>query len=123
MKNKMNFVWVFAFLALVGTAKAGDISGKWIVTAENADVEMIFKVDGATLTGTVYNPLWGEMKIKEGKIDGNNFSFIVVRKVNQNDTRIFWKGTVDGDVMRVNRVIGGVGSTQLIGMRPKQSGK
>jgi hypothetical protein len=123
MKSNIGFLGIFVFLVLVIAAKAGDISGKWIVTAENADVEMTFKVDGNVLTGTVYNPLWGEMKIKEGKIDGNSFSFIVVRKVGQNDTRIFWKGTVDGEVMKVDRVIGGVGSRQLIGMRPKEKSK
>jgi hypothetical protein len=119
MKNKMGFVGVFIFLALVVAAQAGDISGKWVVTAENVDIEMVFKVDGNTLTGTIYNPLSGETKIKEGKIDGDNFSFIAVRKLGQNETRIFWKGLLDGDVIRFTRVFPGGGTTQIIGMRPK----
>ena len=119
MKNTMGFLGVLIFLALAGVATAGDISGKWIVTAENVDIEMVFNVDGNALTGTIYNPLSGETKIKEGKIDGDNFSFIAIRKFGQNETRILWKGLLDGDVIKFTRVFPGGGTTQIIGMRPK----
>jgi hypothetical protein len=119
MKNRIYFISVFMFLTLVAAATAGDISGKWIATAENADVEMIFKVDGTTLKGTLNNPLHGVMKILDGKIDGNNISFYVIRKDGQVETRILWKGLVDGDVIRFNRVIAGIGSRQIIALRPK----
>jgi hypothetical protein len=119
MKYRMFFISVFMFLILVGAATAGDISGKWIATAENADIEMIFKVDGTTLKGTLNNPLQGEKKILGGKIDGDNISFYVIRKDGQVETRILWKGLVDGDVIRFNRVIAGLGSRQIIALRPK----
>jgi hypothetical protein len=124
MKNKIGFLSIFIFLTLAVAAKAGDISGKWIVTVDNVDVEMVFKVDGSILTGTVYNPLSGETKIKEGKIDGDKFSFIVTPKIaGQNDMRILWRGVVEGDVLRLTRVIAGGRTTQVVGMRPKPSGK
>jgi hypothetical protein len=119
MKSKLNIYAIVALLALAVTAAAADISGKWIVTVDNVDVEMVFKPDGNTLTGTIYNPLSGETKIKEGKIDGDKFSFIAIRKLGRNDTRIVWKGLLDGDVIRLTRVFPGGGTTQVIGLRPK----
>jgi hypothetical protein len=124
MKNKMIFVGFLAFLALVPAANSGDISGKWIVTVDNVDVEMTFKMDGSALTGTVNNPLGeGPNKIKEGKIDGNNFSFIVTPKIAPNNMRFLWKGVLDGDVIRLTRVIPGGRVTQVVGIRPKKSDK
>jgi hypothetical protein len=122
VKIKIGLVGVIMFLALVGVATAGDISGKWIVTVDNVDVEMNFKVDGNTLKGTVYNPLGGESKIQEGKIDGNNFSFIVTPKIAPNNMRFLWKGVLDGDVIRLTRVIPGGRTTQVVGLRQKKSG-
>jgi hypothetical protein len=122
MKCKIGFLGIFIFLVLVAAAQAGDISGKWIVTVDNVDVEMDFKVNGSTLTGTVNNPLGGESKIKEGKIDGNNFSFIVTPKIAPKNMRFLWKGVLDGDVLRLTRVLPGGRTTQVVGLRPKKSG-
>jgi hypothetical protein len=119
MKGKMCASGIILFLAWAMTAMAGEIAGKWVVTAENVDIEMDFKVEGNTLTGTVYNPFSGAMKLREGKVNGDNFSFIVIRKLGQNETRIVWKGLLDGEVIRFTRVFPGGKTTQLIGMRPK----
>jgi hypothetical protein len=119
MKSTMGAYGFIMFLALAMTATAGEISGKWVVTAENVDIEMDLKVDGNTLTGTVYNPFSGDMKLREGKVNGNSFSFIVVRKLGGNETRIVWKGLLDGEIIRFTRVFPGGKTTQLIGMRPK----
>ena len=121
MKSKIGLLGILIFLVLVVAAKAGDISGKWIVMVDNVDVEMDFRVNGSTLTGTVNNPLGGESKIKEGKIDGNNFSFIVTPKIAPNNMRFLWKGVLDGDVIRLTRVIPGGRMTQAVGLRPKKS--
>jgi hypothetical protein len=84
---------------------------------------MDFKVNGSTLTGTLNNPLGeGPTKIKEGKIDGNNFSFVVTPKIAPNNMRFVWKGVLDGDVIRLTRVIPGGRVTQVVGLRPKKSG-
>jgi hypothetical protein len=119
MKRKTGAYGFIMFLALAMTAQAGEIAGKWVVTAENVDIEMDFKVDGNTLTGAIYNPFSGEMKLREGKVKGDNFSFIAIRKIGQNEMRILWKGVLDGDVIRFTRVFPGGKATQLIGLRPK----
>ncbi len=121
MKIKIGLLGCLIFLLLAVAATAGDRSGKWIVTVDNVDVEMEFKVNGSTLTGTVNNPLGeGPNKIKEGKIDGNNFSFIVAPKIAPNHMRFLWKGVLDGDVLRLTRVIPGGRVTQVVGLRPKK---
>jgi hypothetical protein len=122
MKSKIGFLGIFVFLVLAVAAKAGNLSGKWIVTVDNVDVEMNFKVNGSSLTGTVNNPLGGETKIKEGKIDGDNFSFIVTPRIAPNHMRFVWKGVLDGDVIRLTRVLPGGRTTQVVGLRPKKSG-
>jgi len=55
-----------------------DITGKWKGTAQGqqGDMELVFsfQADSQTLTGTVEGPM-GPSEIKNGKINGNTFSF------------------------------------------------
>ena len=120
MKNKIGFVGILVFLSLVVAAPAGDISGKWYVPMEGVYVEMVFEVDGTTLKGTMYNPESGETKIKDGKIEGDNISFYVVRKVGQKEMRVVWQGLVARDEIEFNRVIGGGRGLRVIAKREKE---
>jgi hypothetical protein len=53
-----------------------------------------FKVDGAKLTGIVSDPQ-GETAISEGKIDGDEISFVVMRSFGGNEVKLAYKGKVD----------------------------
>jgi hypothetical protein len=123
MKIKMGFVCVLFFLGLAGTAMAADITGKWIAAAEDSDLEMVFKAKGTKLTGTINNPLLGgKVSIKDGKINGDNISFSVVRLTNFNEKIVMWKGTVEGDVIRLTRMMaGGGGPKQIVAIRQKEA--
>jgi hypothetical protein len=67
-------------------------------------------VDGNTLTGTVDNSTAGPTDIKEGKINGDEISFYVSRRINENDMKITWKGKVAGDEIKFTRQAeGGMG--------------
>lgn len=68
-----------AVLLLAAPAFAADIDGKWTGTIDGGggpmQVVYNFKADGARLTGSTVGPDGTEIKISDGKIDGNNISF------------------------------------------------
>jgi hypothetical protein len=61
-----------------------------------------FKVDGATLTGTITTPR-GDIDLSNGKIDGDTISFDQVVNFNGNSFTISYKGTIAGDTIKFSR--------------------
>ena len=57
---------------------------------------LTFKADGATLTGTTSGPDGAEVKIADGKIDGNNLSFTVTFDFQGMPLMISYKGVMSG---------------------------
>jgi hypothetical protein len=53
----------------------------------------------------------GEGAISEGKADGDNVSFAVVREFNGNQFRINYKGKVSGDEMKISGEVVGMDRT------------
>ena len=88
---------------------AADASGKWAFEQEGrggpVQVTVNLKVDGAALTGTLTRPGRDgnamETPISDGKVDGNNISFSVKREFNGNSFVTTYKGTLDGDSMKI----------------------
>ena len=92
---------------MVSSAFAADVNGKWTAQMPGRDgntqeVTFTFKADGSTLTGTVSNPR-GEQPFKEGKIDGDNISFMQSFERGGNSMKIVYKGTVSGDTIEFTR--------------------
>lgn len=94
-------------LILAGTVTlvslwAADATGKWTGEMEgrngNIPVNLTLKADGAKLTGTVAGRN-GDTDISDGKIDGNDLSFSVVREFNGNQFKQNYKGKLDGDTI------------------------
>ncbi len=60
---------------------AADVDGKWTgnMTTPGGDVPVgfVFKADGAKLTGSTTGPDGAEIKIADGKLDGNKISFSI----------------------------------------------
>lgn len=104
------------------TALAADVSGKWTgtITTPRGDqpITFNFKVDGATLTGTVTTPR-GDTDIAEGKIDGDNISFVQVLSFNGNEIRVNYTGKVDGDSIKFTRTLGDRPPTDFTATRVK----
>jgi hypothetical protein len=122
MKTKTYAIAVVALLVLTSSLWAADFAGKWTAQAGDAVITLTFKVDGNTLTGTVDNPQAGPTDIKEGKIDGDNISFLVVRKIGENDVKITWKGKAAGDEIKFTREAPGAqggGAMEIIAKRAK----
>ena len=111
MKSKTITFTVIVLVVLQASVWAADITGKWIAQAPgdqgNVDITLNFKVDQAALTGTVDNPQAGPVDIKDGKINGDEISFHVVRKFGENEMKIVWKGKISGEEIRFTRTVEG----------------
>jgi hypothetical protein len=86
------------------TAAAADVSGKWVAQVpgrqgNTQEVTFNFKVDGAKLTGTMTNPR-GDQEITEGKVAGDDISFMVIRKFQEMEMKSIYKGKVAGNEIK-----------------------
>ena len=87
-------------------ATAAGIDGKWTSESKRGDntiqQTLTLKSDGGSLTGTVETSFNGNSRsidIKNGKVDGNKFSFSMVQRGKQGEMTVTWEGTVNGDEM------------------------
>lgn len=103
------FVCLFLVAAL-GFAAA--IDGKWLSErkmerqGQSTTIKTTFdlKSDGDKLTGTI-STAFGDREprsteIKDGKIDGNKFSFTIVMSGPNGDTKLTYEGAVEGDTLK-----------------------
>jgi len=112
----------FLLLVFAAAALAAGIDGKWVAEmkaggkkkaeAAAAQVTLDLKSEGNQLTGTVSAPgrkRASTLAIKDGKIEGNRFSFTTVQQTRKGENKMQWQGTLEGD--------------QLKGTRGKEGGK
>jgi len=83
-------------------AWAADISGQWkgewtefVDSKPPTPYTFTFKQDGASLTGTVANE-GADEQIRDGKVNGDRVSFVVVRSVGPREVTLTYSGRVDG---------------------------
>jgi hypothetical protein len=112
----MKSLWALALMAVCSLAAlAADASGTWKASIETPNGSMentfVLKVEGDKLTGTITMGQMGEGAISEGKVDGDNVSFAVVREFNGNQFRINYKGKVSGDEMKLTGEMAGMDRT------------
>ena len=108
MKTRM-FTFL-ATLALSVAAFAADATGTWkysISTPNGTSREssMTLKADGSKLTGSMEGR-GGPVEIQDGKVDGDNVSFVVVRNFNGNEVKINYKGVITGNEMKLTFAFG-----------------
>ena len=131
MKNKILSIWAVVLPALLAPVWGADVLGKWIAKEPSslneslpttyqeatrlsifAETVFSFKVDGTTLTGTVFYPQ-GETVISEGKIKGDEISFVVVRRFGENEIKLVYEGKVELNEIKFTREVqGGKGKPQ-----------
>src|SRR5262249_37767733 len=105
--------WLLVLIALFAfTASAADIAGTWKASTQGPDgnsfeTTFVFKVDGAKLTGSTSNQFMADQQISEGKIDGDNLTFVVVSNFNGNEFKLNYKGKVTGSEMKLTVEIAG----------------
>ena len=89
-----------------------DVTGKWVaqIPGRQGTTETTFtlKADEEKLTGAVSNPQ-GEDPISEGKITGDDISFVVAVSFGGNKMKLLYKGKVSDDEIKFTRQIQGGG--------------
>jgi hypothetical protein len=90
----------FGLLAFANAAMA-DASGTWngTMSTPNGDIPVSFSFmeDGATLTGSTAGPDGTTTPISDGKVDGDNVSFVVNLDFNGMPFTMSYTGIVKGD--------------------------
>jgi hypothetical protein len=103
---KFRFLSLLALLGVFAfVAAAADVTGKWTAEMQgrNGNTQTVtfnLKADGSSLTGNITNAR-GDTPISEGKIDGDKVSFNVKRNFNGNEFVQKYKGTIDGDTLKL----------------------
>jgi hypothetical protein len=105
---------VVSLLLLAGVVFAGPIDGKWVAErkmerdGQAMTIVQTFelKEEGGKVTGK-FSMKFGEMEppaseIKDGKLDGNKFSFSTTISTPNGDMKTSYSGTVEGAVMKGN---------------------
>ena len=98
------------------TALAADITGNWKGTAEgpNGALERTFalKAEGTKFTGETVSSFTGKSTITDGKIDGDNLSFTIKAKFQDNEMTLTYKGkVVSKDELKLSSELGDSGQT------------
>jgi hypothetical protein len=100
-------------LILLGASTAPDISGKWSSEFDSQvghqKYTFDFKIDGEKLTGNAHRDVDGDVRdtpITEGKVTGENVSFVEVLKTDDQELRIEYKGKIDGEELKLTRAVG-----------------
>jgi hypothetical protein len=100
MRKQLLLIGAILVLVMAVSAVAADVTGKWVAEQQSQQgtrtTTFNFKVDGTTLTGTV-SGRQGDTEISEGKVNGDEISFVVVRKMGEMEMKMTYKGKVAGD--------------------------
>jgi hypothetical protein len=120
---------LFVIFTLTVCAFAADLTGKW--TAEFSTpvggaqkYTFEFKVDGEKLTGKAHFERMGqkgEAELLEGKIAGDEISFIENLDAGGNTLRITYKGKIAGDEIKFSRQVGDFSTVEFTAKRIKET--
>ncbi|MBL8175951.1 MAG: hypothetical protein JNK48_14840 [Bryobacterales bacterium] len=118
MKTLFSSILVSALLA--GSMLAASIDGKWKATSEakskkgkSATITTVFdlKSDGSALSGTVTTGKGRRdvtMDIKDGKIEGDRFTFTTVQQnKKKGEVKMQWSGSLAGEELKGSSSTGG----------------
>lgn len=129
MKNytKLFALAVFA-LAFAGSAWSADetVAGKWKAQFDSQigtqKYTFEFKVDGTNVTGKAIGERQmgtNAVAIIEGKINGDEISFVEPLKLQDNEIRVEYKGKVAGDELKLHRKVGDLAEYDIVAKRVK----
>ena len=88
-------------------ASAADVTGKWVAQipgrgGNTQETTFNLKQDGGTVTGTITGGR-GDQTISDGKVDGDNISFVVKLEFQGNSITQEYKGTISGSEIKFTR--------------------
>lgn len=109
-------------LLIAALAFAADVTGKWTASFDTQigvqNYTYDLKADGAKLTGKATSQN-GESQIQEGKIDGDNISFVENLDFQGNAIRIEYTGKISGDEIKLTRKVGEFATEELTAKRSR----
>ena len=109
-------------LAFAALAPAADVSGKWTAQFDTQigvqKYTYEFKVDGGTLTGKAISTN-GEAVIQDGKVSGDDISFVETMNFDGQPLRITYKGKIAGDEIKFTRNVADMATEELVAKRSK----
>ncbi len=119
---------VLAVLITAGLfcAYAADITGKWTAEFDTQvglqKYTFEFKAEGTTLTGRALGNIAGaesQSTIQDGKINGDEISFVEIQMYQGQEVRIVYKGKVSGDEIKFTRRVADMIDEELVAKRVK----
>jgi hypothetical protein len=120
----MTFRRLFALgaltLAFLAIAYAAGATGKWTATFNTQVGEQKYTwdltADGSKLTGK-YTSSNGNGEITDGKVDGNNLSWVENLDYQGMPLRIEYKATLSGDELKISRKVADVATEEGVAKR------
>jgi hypothetical protein len=116
--KKISHLVLGAILA-TGLVFAADASGKWTAETPGREGQTMtttfnLKAEGGKLTGNMETAR-GSVDITDGKVDGDNVSFMVVRETPRGTMKMMYSGKVEGDELKMTvKMEGGPGEGRQI---------
>jgi len=104
-------------LAVIATAWAADVTGKWKGTMEGTGSVMVLdlKSAGASVTGTMSGADGKAHPITKGSLEGDKISLTVASEWQGSPVTLEVTGTVSGDTMHLNiEAEGGAWGTEAV---------
>lgn len=118
---------LLALFGMLGAIHAADISGKWKAEFDTQIGHLKYtyelKADGEKLTGKAFRELEGTkttIELVEGKVKGDEVSFVEPLKVQEQDIRIEYKGKISGDEITFTRKVADFGTKEIVAKREKE---
>ena len=120
----MKRLTLFVAAIMTPLAAFADVSGMWTATFDTQIGEQSytyeFEVDGMTLTGMAKSAN-GEVKIADGKVDGDMISFVENLNYQGMDLVITYTGKiVSDDEIQFTRDVSGIAMEELVAKRKEE---
>ncbi len=116
MKRRAILLFVLMAVIFAVIVWAADVTGKWTAQVpgrggQTRETTFNFKAEGEKLSGTMSGPQ-GDIDISDGKISGDDISFVVKMSFGGNDVKLNFKGKVAGDEIKFTRTREGSDQSQ-----------
>ena len=123
--TRLSALAVGLFLAAL-PALAADVTGKWTTEFDSQigpqKYTFDLKVDGEKVTGKAHFERMGQtgdVDLLEGKLVGDQISFVETFQFEANEVRIQYTGKVKGDEITLTRDVGGFAKEEIVAHRVK----
>ncbi len=127
MKTYRNLILATALaLSALVSVRAADVTGRWKSEFETqiGHLKYVYdlKADGSKLAGKAIREQEDqktETGITEGKVNGDDVSFVELLKLQEQELRIDYKGKIAGDEIKFTRKVGDIATTEIVAKREK----